>query len=346
MYSSLFSLIIALALGGSALSESLCYTRLGRKSVQNVPTTTYTLTVPVTVTTKSTSTPAVTQTTTQGVTSKIFRHMPFHADILVSTTKVVTVTATSTSTTVTTTQTTSTSTTTVPTPAGFTPVSQENGYVPKIKGRDVYAPQAQQRVSGNSVAKSPNSPIFNPKLYPNAVYCVKILKPVTTKTVTLTASQTQTSTVTKTTSTTTTLRSTTTTTKVVPKTVTGKSSLVSQLSALNLFQTLQTLYPQFLIHHSNPNSHRSRPNPLRRLLPQQLRHDRQRQPPDRPTRLRRPTPLLPLPLRNRLLRRLPAATHRAPRDGRLPHRLLPGHFLRRGRMLPGECEDVHAGTVR
>lgn len=51
--------------------QPLCYTKLGKKSVQNVPTSTYTITLPVTVTTKSTSTPVTTSTTTQAVTGNI-----------------------------------------------------------------------------------------------------------------------------------------------------------------------------------------------------------------------------------------------------------------------------------
>ena len=63
----------------------------------------------------------------------------------------------------------------VPTPAGFTPVLQENGYVPKIKGRDL-VPRAVTpgpHVVRYSIAKNAKTQSITPTQYPNAVVCTQ-----------------------------------------------------------------------------------------------------------------------------------------------------------------------------
>ncbi|KAL7943567.1 hypothetical protein V8C42DRAFT_347008 [Trichoderma barbatum] len=81
--------------------------------------------------------------------------------------------------------TTTTSTTTIPAPADFTPITQEPGFVPKIKGRT--ASSLFER--GNSLQCKPGKggPVFYPPMHPQSVTCTKIIEPIVIKRVTYTA---------------------------------------------------------------------------------------------------------------------------------------------------------------
>ncbi|KAI4234626.1 MAG: hypothetical protein L6R40_006710 [Gallowayella cf. fulva] len=116
---------------------------------------------------------------------------------------------------------------TVPTPAGFTPVLQGNGYVPKIKGREVI-PRAvtASSVVRYSIAGNAQTQVIKPTQYSAAVTCVKVLAPYTTVTSTATA-PTRTTTLLAVVSTKTNLVSTTSTVTQVPPEVTATQTITS-----------------------------------------------------------------------------------------------------------------------
>ncbi|KAK5991605.1 hypothetical protein PT974_09890 [Cladobotryum mycophilum] len=201
------SLLALLALGNGALAlgppppdaQVTCSTRLGSKSTRNVPTYTSTTTNTVTLIIKVTTTPIVTVTppartktvkkwssttvTVTGPTTTDVATITLTSTSYVTTTNVITETQTETKDITSTT----TPTSTLPAPAGFTPVSQEPGYVPKVKARDE---TLDARAGGSIRCKSRprgGPPSFYPPLYPQCVDCLKVVKPSVIKTVTYTA---------------------------------------------------------------------------------------------------------------------------------------------------------------
>ncbi|KAL6716074.1 hypothetical protein ACLMJK_007036 [Lecanora helva] len=197
----LFDLLSVVSAASTSTSQQ-CKTKLGKNSVQPVPTSTVTTTKATkTYTTKSTVTPIQTVTPapkTQNVksTTTFTSTTTAPASAVVSTTtqtdtttigSIVTETYTNSVFTTETTTVTDT-TTTIPTPAGFTPVLQGNGYVPKIKGREV-APRAaapDPNLVTYAIDKAAKTQKVSPTQYPNAVTCTQTLSPYTTTTVTVT----------------------------------------------------------------------------------------------------------------------------------------------------------------
>ncbi|KAL8762953.1 MAG: hypothetical protein Q9194_007449 [Teloschistes cf. exilis] len=196
-------------IAASAYSSQLCTTKVGTKSVKPVPSATYALTITFTKNIIVTSTPvktvtpkAVTSTTlspshrqvgeeksnTTAGRGLIYRFI----DIATST-----ITGTSTATATEISSTTITGdpvTSTVPPPAGFTPIKNEPGYVPKVKARDALGLVARAAAPSQIVAKcSPGKPAtLTPQLYPTSVICGALVETITTKTTTKTASTTNT----------------------------------------------------------------------------------------------------------------------------------------------------------
>ena len=234
-----------LSLAATAYTQLLCTTGLGKTSVRSVPSTTYTISIPLTAYTKVTSTPVktvtpapvtstvtntdtatttstaptntdtVTTTTTGNLFASVYQVLGLSSPILDTITDTSTEVATASSTEYTTSTVTSTSTSTSAAPPGFTPISQEPGYVPKIKGRDALAlePRAASPSSCKlSFPKGAKKPVYSPALYPTAVVCAKLVEPISTKTATYTASTTQTTALAPVTQTTTSTTTTTVTT--------------------------------------------------------------------------------------------------------------------------------------
>jgi hypothetical protein len=211
------SLVSLLALGSSALAfeqnaERGLTTTLGPKSTNHVPTTWHSKTKTVTVTEKLTVTPhptvTPTKTTTKTIVSTIQTSVlePTSTDVVSTTvlskstcaslsneihavnlenanickgTHYATVTNVVTETDITsvTTTITTTPTTTIDAPADFTPITQNQDYVAKVKAR-----------SAKHVLERGNTPV-SPKqgLHPQAVTCNKLIEPVVYKRVTITA---------------------------------------------------------------------------------------------------------------------------------------------------------------
>ncbi|KAL8792144.1 MAG: hypothetical protein Q9195_005240 [Heterodermia aff. obscurata] len=155
----------------SALSQQLCTTKEGTKSVKPVPSTTYALTITLTKGVLITSTPSTTitpkpVTTTVSTTNVVTQTTtaPANTDtVTVTTTETIdtdtdtiTATTTQTATATATATTTIAGTTTVPPPAGFTAITQEPGYVPKIKEREVLGLAARAAAPSQIVAKLKN----------------------------------------------------------------------------------------------------------------------------------------------------------------------------------------------
>ncbi|KAK3691455.1 hypothetical protein LTR37_018652 [Vermiconidia calcicola] len=157
MQLSLVALAGVLLLGSPVVGQTWCYTQLAKKSTNNIPSTTFSLRVPLTVYTKITSTPSTTITPADVTTTIVETSTKTETEIV-----------------------TSTSTSTVQPPAGFTPIAEQGDYVPKIKGREV-----QPRAAATTFR-------VDSKYYPKAVSCLALNKQYTTKTSTFTASTTAT----------------------------------------------------------------------------------------------------------------------------------------------------------
>ncbi|KAL8635339.1 MAG: hypothetical protein Q9228_007160 [Teloschistes exilis] len=194
-------------IAASAYSSQLCTTKVGTKSVRPVPSANYALTITFTKNIIVTSTPvktvtpkAVTSTVITSVDTTVTVTGPPNTDTLTITqTDIATSTITGTST-ATATEISSTTitgdpvTSTVPPPAGFTPIKNEPGYVPKVKARDALGLVARAAAPSQIVAKcSPGKPAtLTPQLYPTSVICGALVETITTKTTTKTASTTNT----------------------------------------------------------------------------------------------------------------------------------------------------------
>ncbi|UKZ77071.1 hypothetical protein TrVFT333_004789 [Trichoderma virens FT-333] len=173
-----------------------CSTKLGPQANRHVEThwnyktRTVTYTERFTTTPHPTVTPTKTKTKTVTTVIKTVTTEPAYTDVATvtststsffTTTNIVTETDTETNTVTTTT----TPTTTIAAPAGFTPISQEPGFVPKIKGRS--ANSLIER--GNTLQCRPGKggPSFYPPLHPQSVTCTKVIEPIVIKRVTYTA---------------------------------------------------------------------------------------------------------------------------------------------------------------
>ncbi|KAI4233255.1 MAG: hypothetical protein LQ352_008270 [Teloschistes flavicans] len=196
-----------IAASASVYTQQLCTTKVGTKSVKPVPSTTYALTVTLTKNIIVTSTPlttitpkAVTSTITTSVATTVIVTGPPNTDTLTITqtdTATSTITGTSTATATETASTTTTldpSTSTVPPPAGFTPIRNEPGFVPKIKAREALGLAVRAAAPSQIVAKChPGKPVtLTPQLYPTSVICGALVETITTKATTKTASTTST----------------------------------------------------------------------------------------------------------------------------------------------------------
>ncbi|KAL7819459.1 hypothetical protein V8C44DRAFT_318181 [Trichoderma aethiopicum] len=177
-----------------------CSTRLGPQLNRHVQTHWNYKTRTVTFTEKYTTTPHPTVTPTKTKTKTVTSVV--HATTTAPTvTDVATITSTSTSFTTTTniitetdTQTdtvtsTTTPTTTIAAPADFTPIAQEPGFVPRIKGRSAAAGNSLIERSKDTLQckGGPHGPTFWPPLHPQSVSCTKFVEPIVVKRVTYTA---------------------------------------------------------------------------------------------------------------------------------------------------------------
>ncbi|KAL8785529.1 MAG: hypothetical protein Q9195_008601 [Heterodermia aff. obscurata] len=216
----------------ASIDEKLVFTSTPVKTVTPAPVTaTVTNTATATSTfTAPTNTDTITTTTTNTITD--------------TSTEVTTVPSTvfTTSTVV------STSTSTSATPAGFTPISQEPGYVPKIKGRDALALEPRAAAPSSCKASFPKgakSPVYSPALYPTAVVCAKLVETISTKTATYTASTTKTTTLVPVTQTTTSTTTTTVTTTFIPpgvtETATATTSTTTQVTTTSTTTSVTTV---------------------------------------------------------------------------------------------------------
>ncbi|KAL6833681.1 hypothetical protein J3E69DRAFT_376724 [Trichoderma sp. SZMC 28015] len=173
-----------------------CTTELGRQVNRHVPTHWNYKTKTVTWTEKFTTTPHPTVTPTKTKTKTVTSFVrtvttePAETDIATitstgtayfTTTNTVTETDTETDTTTVTT----TPTTTIAAPADFTPISQEAGFVPRIKGRS--ANSLLERGNTLQCKGGRGGPSFYPPLHPQSVSCTKIIEPIVIKRVTVTA---------------------------------------------------------------------------------------------------------------------------------------------------------------
>ncbi|KAG7007183.1 hypothetical protein G7Y79_00011g030810 [Physcia stellaris] len=183
-------------------TAKLCTTKYGPKST-SAKTTSYALTIPVTITNKFTTTSTstitpppqtTTTTTTSTATATVFITPTSTFTETDTETDTTTITATiTTDTTITVTTTSSVATTTVPTPAGFTPIANEPGYVPKKRSIEAAAPAIRGRyVEARTSPKVPACPpIGKPgsfSQYPQSVTCGALVVAKTTTTKTFTAS--------------------------------------------------------------------------------------------------------------------------------------------------------------
>ncbi|KAJ4127755.1 hypothetical protein NW768_008027 [Fusarium equiseti] len=202
-----FQLVLTALLGvtsahKSAVTNQLCSTSLGLKSVKNVKTSTKTVNINLTAYKKvcptviKTITPKPKTTTrTNTVTSTVISTLPKGTDTATVTNTYTTTSTVSESTTVTDTAfstvfVTETSTSTVPTPAGFTPVASDVTYVAKkrdMTGR--FAVEKRGKAAGNFPQQitcgKGKPPSHYPAVYPQSVTCRKVIKTIITKTVTL-----------------------------------------------------------------------------------------------------------------------------------------------------------------
>ncbi|KAM0252547.1 hypothetical protein ACHAQJ_007679 [Trichoderma viride] len=174
-----------------------CTTELGPKVNHHVPTHWNYKTRTVTFTERFTTTPhptiTPTKTKTKSVTDVVRTVTTEAASTDIATTTITStsyftttniVTETDTSTVDTTT--TTTPTTTIAAPADFTPISQESGYVAKIKGRSVNS-LLERGTESLQCKKGPGGPTFWPPLHPQSITCTKVIEPIVIKRITYTA---------------------------------------------------------------------------------------------------------------------------------------------------------------
>ncbi|KAK3722716.1 hypothetical protein LTR37_002287 [Vermiconidia calcicola] len=152
---------IALASGllmlGLVLCQDTCQTKSGTKSIQIVPTTTTTIHTTITTTVRATRTPKKTVTPMPVITLSTYTFTYFETTTM-----------------------TMTSTGTVPTPAGFTPISQDINYVPKIRGRSASELEPRVNAADGVFARAGRK-------YPTAVKCTITITHFATKTSTMIA---------------------------------------------------------------------------------------------------------------------------------------------------------------
>ncbi|KAH0490715.1 hypothetical protein TgHK011_002172 [Trichoderma gracile] len=180
-----------------------CSTKLGPQLNRHVQTHWNYKTRTVTFTEKYTTTPhptvTPTKTKTKTITSVVHTTTtePTSTDIATitststsytTTTNIVTETDTETDTTTVTT----TPTTTIAAPADFTPIAQEPGFVPRIKGRSADASSSTNGLFERSkdtlqCKGGPHGPVFWPPLHPQSVSCTKFVERIVVKRVTYTA---------------------------------------------------------------------------------------------------------------------------------------------------------------
>ncbi|RFN54956.1 hypothetical protein FIE12Z_803 [Fusarium flagelliforme] len=202
-----FQLVLTALLGvtsaqKAAVTNQLCSTSLGLKSVKSVKTSTKTVNINLTAYKKvcptviKTITPKPKTTTrTNTVTSTIVSTLPKGTDTVTTTSTDTSTSTVSESTTITNTAfsavfVTETPTSTIPTSADFTPVASDVTYVAKkrdITGR--FAVKKRGKVTGNFPQKNTcvkgSQPSYYPAAYPQSVTCRKVIKTITTKTITL-----------------------------------------------------------------------------------------------------------------------------------------------------------------
>ncbi|KAL7911356.1 hypothetical protein GGI35DRAFT_478713 [Trichoderma velutinum] len=173
-----------------------CSTRLGPQVNHHVQTHWNYKTRTVTYTERFTTTPHPTVTPTKTKTKTVTSFVrtvttePAVTDVATititgtaysTTTNVVTETDTETDTSTVTT----TPTTTIAAPADFTPISQEPGFVPKIKGRS--ANNLLERGNTLQCKGGKGGPSFYPPMHPQSVTCTKVVERIAIKRVTVTA---------------------------------------------------------------------------------------------------------------------------------------------------------------
>ncbi|TFA98235.1 hypothetical protein CCMA1212_010032 [Trichoderma ghanense] len=176
-----------------------CSTKLGPQVNHHVQTHWNYKTRTITFTEKYTTTPHPTVTPTKTKT-KTVTSVVHTTTTEPTSTDVATITSTSTSYTTTTnivteidTETdtatsTTTPTTTIPAPADFTPISQEPGFVPRIKGRSANS-NLFERSKDTLQCKGGHGgpPTFWPPMHAQSVSCTKFVEPVVVKRITYTA---------------------------------------------------------------------------------------------------------------------------------------------------------------
>ncbi|CAG7558081.1 unnamed protein product [Fusarium equiseti] len=186
----------------AVVTNQLCSTSLGLKSVKNVKTSTKTVNINLTAYKKvcptvfKTITPKPKTTTrTNTVTSTIVSTLPKGTDTVTTTSTDTSTSTVSESTTITNTAfstvfVTETPTSTIPTSAGFIPVASDVTYVAKkrdMTGRFVV--EERGKSNGNfpqkNICGKGKPPSYHPAVYPQSVTCRKVIKTITTKTVTL-----------------------------------------------------------------------------------------------------------------------------------------------------------------
>ncbi|RBR13521.1 uncharacterized protein FIESC28_08149 [Fusarium coffeatum] len=149
----------------AAVTNQLCSTSLGLKSVRNVKTSTKTVNINLTAYKKGTDTVTVTSTDTS--------------------TSTVSESATITNTAFSTVFVTETPTSTIPTSAGFVPVASDVTYVPKRDMTGRFAVEKRGKFPQQITCGKGKPPSYHPAVYPQSVTCRKVIKTITTKTVTL-----------------------------------------------------------------------------------------------------------------------------------------------------------------
>ncbi|KAI1345631.1 hypothetical protein F5Y01DRAFT_299978 [Xylaria sp. FL0043] len=231
----------ALAVATSPQPSVVCTTNYGTvPQLRHVPTNTRTQKKTVTLTLTSTRTPIVTVraspvTATVSTTSTVTETTTGAVDtdiatITVTSTAVVTETDTETDTATSTSSVTTvvTITSTVPAPAGFTPVAQQAGYVPKNK-----------RTEGGIVKRTGLQPLqAAKKVFPECVECARSVISTAIKTSTVTGRPRTTTLPATSTATTTSVVSQTTTSTVFPPHVT--STVTSSVSTTSTTTTTST----------------------------------------------------------------------------------------------------------
>ncbi|KAH6606917.1 hypothetical protein Trco_006070 [Trichoderma cornu-damae] len=174
-----------------------CSTKLGPNLNLNVPTYWSYKTKTVTYTERLTTTPHPTVTPTKTETKSVTETVEtVITEPVVTDVATTTVTGTSFSTTTnivteivtftTETTTTTTPTTTIPAPADFTPITEEPGYVARLKGRSVDS-LLERGKETLQCKNGPGGPALWPPMHPQSVACTKVIEPIVIKRVTYTA---------------------------------------------------------------------------------------------------------------------------------------------------------------